>query len=238
MIPVHNEEENILPLWEEIRSILEQIGRTYELIWVNDGSTDGTGNILTRIRAANRNVRVLRLQPRSGQTAALLAGLKASRGGLLVTLDGDGQSNPAEIPALLSRIPECDAAIGYRHERADDWIRRLSSRIANTVRNALSGDDIIDTGCTLKVFRRKCAESLPSFDGMHRFLLTLIRLAGHRVCQVPVSHRLRAAGRSKYGIGNRLLPALDDLMAVLWMKRRWIRCTLEEEERWLCATLV
>ncbi len=230
VIPVHDEKESILPLWEEIRSVLESMGRTYELIWVDDASTDGSGEILRRIRLSSRNVRVLRLRSWSGQTAALIAGFEATRGELLVTLDGDGQNDPADIPILLSRIPEYDMAAGYRLRRADSWLRRVSSRIANAVRNAVSGDDVVDTGCTLKAFRRECVDGLPRFDGMHRFLPTLIRMAGFRVCQVPVSHRPRAAGRSKYGIGNRLLPALNDLMAVRWMKRRRIRCIVEEDE--------
>ncbi|HXI04668.1 MAG TPA: glycosyltransferase, partial [Candidatus Saccharimonadales bacterium] len=152
----------------------------------------------------------------------LLAGFRAARGRIVVTLDGDLQNNPADIPALLERIPEFDAAVGYRRNRADGLVRRVSSRVGNAVRNAISGDDIIDTGCTLKAFRRECLAGLPGFKGMHRFLPTLIRMAGFRVCQVAVGHRPRVAGRSKYGIGNRLLPTMVDLMAVRWMKSRRI----------------
>lgn len=231
VIPVYNEEENLIPLWEELRSALARIGATHEVLFVDDGSTDGSPIILARLHARHPEVRVLTARRNSGQSAAMIAGFRASRGEIIVTLDADRQNDPADIPSLLERIPEYDAAAGYRKHRADSLVRRLSSRVSNAIRNAVSGDDIIDTGCTLKAFRRECLADLPGFEGMHRFLPTLVRMAGFRVCQVPVGHRPRVAGRSKYGIGNRLLPALGDLLAVRWMKSRRVRLHEIEEKR-------
>lgn len=230
VVPVYNEVENVLPLREEIRGVAESLGLEHEVIFVNDGSTDGTGEILKRIAASDPAVRVVRLRENSGQTAALLAGFRRARGRLIAMMDGDRQNDPRDLPRLLEELDGHDAAVGYRTGRADSWVRKLSSRIANSVRNVLSGDDIIDTGCTLKVFRKECLEAIPDFDGMHRFLPTLFRIAGYRVRQVPVSHRPRVAGDSKYGISNRLFRGLGDLMAVRWMKRRRLRYLAYEQE--------
>jgi glycosyltransferase involved in cell wall biosynthesis len=229
VIPVFNEKENLLPLWEELRAVLEPLGRSHEVIFVDDGSADGSAEVLSGMRRSHPGIRVLHLGSNCGQTAALLAGFRAARGDVVVTLDADRQNDPADIPALLARIPEHDAAAGYRVRRADPWIRRLSRRIGNAVRNALSGDDIIDTGCTLKAFRRECLSAIPGFNGMHRFVPTLLRMGGYRVCQVPVGHRPRTAGVSKYGVGNRLLRTAADLLAVRWMIRRTLRFTVTEE---------
>jgi dolichol-phosphate mannosyltransferase len=229
IIPVFNERENLLPLLEELRSVLGATGRSFEIIFVNDGSTDGTGDLLSQINKGRTPLRVLHLQSRAGQSSALIAGFRAARGEILVTLDGDRQNDPSDIPALLAMLPEFDAAIGYRFQRADGMVRRLSGRISNYVRNALSGEDIIDTGCTLKAFRRECLKALPVFNGMHRFLPTLVRMDGYRVCQVPVHHRPRVAGHSKYGIANRLFPALRDLWGVRWLKSRQLTYRVNEE---------
>ncbi len=230
VIPVYNEQENLLPLWEELCSALRTIGATHEVIFVDDGSTDTSPGILAGLRSRHPEVRLLRARRNSGQSAAMIAGFRAARGEIIVTLDGDRQNDPSDIPNLLKHIPEYDAAAGFRVNRADSFVRRISSRLGNAVRNAVSGDDIIDTGCTLKAFRRECLEDLPGFDGMHRFLPTLVRMAGFKVCQVPVGHRPRVAGSSKYGIRNRLLPTLGDLLAVRWMKSRRVRLHEIEEE--------
>ena len=229
VIPVFNEAENILPLWNEIHSVLAEVPSPHEVIFVDDGSTDGTGEALRNLRPGSRTLRVLRLPRNSGQSAAMLAGFRAARGAVIVTLDGDRQNDPADIRLLLERLPGFDAVVGYRRRRKDGPLRRLASRLGNSVRNLLTGDDIIDTGCTLKAFRRECVERIPVFDGMHRFLPTLMRMEGFRVRQVPVSHRRRPAGASKYGIVDRLLPALGDLLAVRWMKTRRIRTEDIEE---------
>lgn len=229
VIPVYNERENLVPLWEELRAVLASLHVSYEVILVDDGSDDGSAGILSSLRERHPEIRILHLDRNRGQTAALLAGFRASRGEIVVTLDADRQNDPADVPALVSRIPEYDAAVGFRRHRADGWVRLMSSRVANSVRNALSGDDIIDTGCTLKAFRRECLDSIPMFNGMHRFLPTLVRMAGFKVCQVGVGHRPRVAGRSKYGIGNRAFRALYDLIAVRWMKQRRLVFNVTEE---------
>jgi len=229
VIPAFNERENLVPLWEELRSSLATLGRTFEVLFVDDGSDDGSRDVLSGMKRGAAEIRVLRSAVNCGQTAALFAGFRAARGAIVVTLDADRQNDPADIAPLLACIPGHDAAVGYRRQRRDSWVRLASSRIANAVRNALSGDDIIDTGCTLKAFRRECLADIPMFNGMHRFLPTLIRIAGFRVCQVPVGHRPRVAGRSKYGIGNRVFRAFHDLMAVRWMKSRHIRYTVSED---------
>lgn len=210
--------------------MLRALGVTHEVLFVDDGSTDGSGAVLSDLRSRHPEIRVLRARRNSGQSAAMIAGFRAARGAIIVTLDADRQNDPADIPALLERLPEYDAAAGYRAHREDGLIRRISSRVGNAIRNAVSGDDIIDTGCTLKAFRRECLADLPGFNGMHRFLPTLVRMAGFRVCQVPVNHRPRVAGRSKYGIANRLLPTLGDLLAVRWMKHRRVPVQEIEEE--------
>jgi glycosyltransferase involved in cell wall biosynthesis len=165
-------------------------------------------------------VRGLLLKRNRGQTAAFDAGFKAARGRAIVTLDADLQNDPRDIPALLAELARHDAAVGYRSQREDDWLRRISSRLANAVRNRLSGDDIIDTGCSLKAFRTECLGDIKLFTGMHRFLPTLLRIEGRSVVQVPVNHRPRHAGTSKYGVWNRAFRALADLLAVRWMKKR------------------
>lgn len=229
VIPVYNERENLLPLWEELRAVLDRIGRRSEIIFANDGSRDGSAGILSDLRRKDPAIRVLHLNPNSGQSAALVAGFRAVRAPVVVTLDGDRQNDPSDIPRLLAKLPEYDVAIGYRADRKDGFVRRASGKISNFVRNTVSRDDIIDTGCMLKAFRTECLQSLPLFNGMHRFLPTLIRMSGYSVCQVPVSHRPRVAGRSKYGIGNRLFPALRDLFGVRWLQSRHMTFTVDEE---------
>jgi glycosyltransferase involved in cell wall biosynthesis len=219
--PVYNELENLEPLVREIRAALAPAGLTMEILLVDDGSTDGSSEKIAELAgAADNEVRGLHLKHNRGQTAAFDAGFKAARGRWVVTLDADLQNDPRDIPALLGALSSFDAVVGYRQSREDNWLRRISSRVANTIRNRLSGDDIIDTGCSLKAFRRECLAGLKLFTGMHRFLPTLLRIEGHRVTQIPVSHRPRQAGASKYGVRNRALRAFEDLLAVRWMKKR------------------
>ena len=176
-------------------------------------------------------LRVIKLARNAGQTAALDAGFRRSHGAVVVTLDADLQNDPADIPALLSNLEGCDAVVGVRRTRRDSLVRRLSSRIANYVRNRLSDEEITDTGCSLKAYRREALERLVLYNGMHRFLPTLIKMEGFHVREVPVGHRPRKHGQSKYGIGNRLVPAFVDLLAVRWMKKRKLRYEVMEEER-------
>jgi glycosyltransferase involved in cell wall biosynthesis len=232
VIPVYNEEENLPILAAEIRAALSGLGRSYEVLWVDDGSIDGSLAALARLAAADPCARVLHLRRNAGQSAALAAGFARARGEVIVTLDADLQNDPADIPRLLAELdepPGWDLVSGVRTERRDGPVRRLSSWIANRVRNWATGERIEDVGCSLKAYRAEYARRVPMVKGMHRFLPTLVRLDGARIKEVPVQHRPRLHGRSKYGIGNRLFRALADLLAVRWMERRWIDRRLVEE---------
>ena len=228
VIPLYNEAENLPVLAAEIRQTLEPTGRTWESLFVDDGSTDGSLEVLRRLAAEDRTMRILRHRRNAGQSAALAAGFAAARGAVVVTLDADLQNDPADIPSLLARLgdsaatSDCDAVSGVRQRRQDSWVRRISSRVANSVRNWATDEQVSDVGCSLKAYRREVLAGLPMFTGMHRFLPTLVRWNGARLAEVPVNHRPRLHGTAKYGIGNRLFRALADLMAVRWMRTRWI----------------
>jgi dolichol-phosphate mannosyltransferase len=232
VIPVHNEEENLPILAAEIAAALAGLGRSYEVLWIDDGSTDGSLEALGRIAARDPRARVLRLARSAGQSAALAAGFRSARGEIVVTLDADLQNDPGDIPRLLAEIaapPGWDLVSGVRTRRRDNWVRRLSSGVANGVRNWATGEHVTDVGCSLKAYRAEYLRRVPMFQGMHRFLPTLVRLDGARIREVPVNHRPRLHGKTKYSISNRLFRSLADLFAVRWMERRWIdrRLTLE-----------
>ena len=228
VIPLRDERENLAPLWSELHPVLEGLGRSFEVLFVDDGSEDGSVEVLEGIACADGRVRVIRLESPSGQSAALDAGFRAAREDLVITLDADLQNDPADIPLLLERLGTLDALAGYRVGRRDPRMRRISSRIANYVRDRVTGDPVLDTGCSLKVFRRRCLDRIRPFDGMHRFLPTLLRLEGFRVGQSPVRHRPRVWGRSKYGVWGRIFRGLTDLLAVRWMIRRKLSYRLKE----------
>jgi glycosyltransferase involved in cell wall biosynthesis len=222
VVPVFNEADNLEPLYREIRAALHDRGLDFEILFVDDGSTDATPSVLRQIAGTDPAVRVLRLPRNSGQTAAFGAGFRAARGEVIATLDADLQNDPADLPRLLDKLDNFDVVCGVRQNRRDSWVRRMSSRIANAVRNRMTHESISDVGCSLRVFRRSLVEDLPLFTGMHRFLPTLLRMQGARLHEVPVRHRPRLHGQSKYGIQNRLWVGIVDLFAVRWMQRRWI----------------
>jgi len=233
IVPVYNEQESLRPLAAELRAALDPLGVAYESIWVDDGSTDGGPAVLAAMAAEDPRVRVVRIGRNSGLSAALDAGFTHARAPVLVTLDGDLQNDPADIPRLLAELGDCDVVCGVRARRRDNWLRRISSRIANGVRNRLTRESIADVGCTLRAYRAPFVARVPMFTGIHRFLPTLLRLAGARVKEVPVHHRPRLHGEPKYNIRNRIRRALVDLFAVRWMQRRWIdRRLVEEVTRW------
>lgn len=220
VVPVFEERDNLEPLVDEILDVLSPTGLAVEIVLVNDGSRDGSAERIAELARSRPAVRGLHFRENRGQSAAFDAGFKAARGRYVVTLDSDLQNDPRDIPALVESLEDHDAAVGYRRIRNDSWLRRVSSVIANTVRNRLSGDDIIDTGCSLKAFRAEALVGLKLYTGMHRFLPTLLRIDGRSVVQLPVGHRPRRSGRSKYGVWNRVFRSFADLLAVRWMKKR------------------
>jgi dolichol-phosphate mannosyltransferase len=215
VVPVFNEEENMLILQTELQAALA--GLDYEIVFVDDGSTDRSAD---KIEAAP-NVRVLRFEKNAGQSAALYAGVRAARGQTIVMIDSDLQNDPADIPRLLQEI-SCgvDLVCGYRAKRKDTITKRLTSRIANFVRSRFTKDYVRDTGCTLKAMRRQCVDALVPFKGMHRFIPALIRGAGYRLVEIPVNHRPRRFGQTKYGFGSRALRATLDMFGVRWLLSR------------------
>jgi glycosyltransferase involved in cell wall biosynthesis len=225
VVPIFDEKDNIGELYREIREALD--GRAFEVLFVDDGSRDGSDVVIRRLEAGDPRVRGVFFETNRGQTAAMLAGLLRARAPLVATMDGDGQNDPGDLPRLIEALGDHDAVVGMRTKRRDSFVRRVSSRLANGIRNALTGDTITDTGCSLKLFRRETLVHLPRFEGLHRFLPTLLRYAGFRVTEVPVNHRPRSKGTSKYGILNRAPRATLDLLAVCWMRRRWVKLSAE-----------
>jgi dolichol-phosphate mannosyltransferase len=215
IVPLFNEEENISILQSELRAALD--GLDYEIVFVDDGSVDCT---IERIETAP-NVRLIRFEKNTGQSAALYAGLQAARGANAVLIDGDLQNDPADIPRLLAEIARgADLVCGYRINRQDTLVKRLTSWIANAVRSRFTKDGVRDTGCTLKAIRRECVSALVPFKGMHRFIPALTKGAGYRLVEIPVNHRPRRFGQSKYGLGNRALRATIDMFGVRWLLSR------------------
>jgi glycosyltransferase involved in cell wall biosynthesis len=229
VIPVFNEAENLPILAAEIERAMQAVDRPYEIVFVDDGSTDDSPAVLAALARQDRRVRVVRQRRNSGQSAAMDAGFRHARGEVIVTLDADLQNDPADIPQLLALLPDYDVVCGVRARRQDDWVRRVSSRIANSVRNRVTHEAVTDVGCTLRAFRAGYARGIPVFNGMHRFLPTLLRMEGARVTEVPVHHRPRLHGQAKYGIGNRLWRGIADLLAVRWLQKRRIDRRLSEE---------
>jgi dolichol-phosphate mannosyltransferase len=229
VIPLHNEESNLEPLRDRLVAVLGALGLPAEILLVDDGSTDGGPALLRKFTAEDPRIRTLRLEERCGQSAALDAGFHAARYATVVTMDADLQNDPEDIPAVLAAMKDADVVCGVRVNRHDTWVRKVSSRIANRTRDWITGDHITDTGCSLKAYRTSFLLRLKMFNGMHRFLPTLLRLEGARVIEVPVRHHPRFAGRSKYGIRNRMLVGLRDCLAVRWMRDRHLRYRIEEE---------
>jgi glycosyltransferase involved in cell wall biosynthesis len=231
VIPVYNEEENLRPLWEELRGVLDTLGLSFEIVFVDDGSRDRSAEIIRGFRERDPRVRLVRLKANAGETAATDAGFKAAGGRWVVTMDADLQNDPHDIPAMLSHLEQWDAVTGWRTNRGegDGFVRRASSRIANRVRNTLSEETVQDSGCTFRAFRRECLRGLVLYRGFHRFIPTLLKMRGYRVLEVPVKNRPRRFGQSKYGVMNRVFVASADLLVVRWMKNRFLRYEVAED---------
>ncbi len=225
VIPLYNEEDNVVLMQEEIAVALACLN--YELILVDDGSRDAT---VDRVVGGPR-VRLLQFQKNAGQSAAMYAGIQAARGPIIVLLDGDLQNDPRDVPKLLEEIRRgADLVCGYRANRKDTWVKRMTSRIANTVRSRFTKDGVRDTGCTLKAMRRECRSALLPFRGMHRFIPALIKGAGFQIVEIAVNHRPRQHGVSKYGLGNRALVATMDMFGVRWILSRQFRYRIKGNE--------
>jgi glycosyltransferase involved in cell wall biosynthesis len=224
VVPLFNEEESVPILQSELTAALS--GLDYEIIFVDDGSIDGTA---TRITVDPR-VRVLRFERNAGQSAAMYAGLHAASGAIAVLIDGDLQNDPTDIPKLIAEIARgADLVCGYRAQRKDTAVKRITSRIANFVRSRFTKDGVRDTGCTLKAMKRECIATLVPFKGMHRFIPALVKGAGYRLVEVPVNHRPRKFGESKYGLGNRALRATMDMFGVRWLLSRRLNYKVRDE---------
>lgn len=229
IIPVYNEEESIPILVRELEETLSNLGKSYEIIFVDDGSRDASLEKLLKAQSDNQRIRIISFEENAGQTAALDAGFRAARGDLFVTLDADLQNSPGDIPILLEKIPDYDIVCGWRADRNDPWIRLISSRIANSVRNLLSNEEIKDIGCSLKVYKRECFQHIKLYNGMHRFLPTLFKMEGFRAMEVRVKHYPRKYGKSKYNIRNRIFRSFIDLLAVRWMKKRRLKYRIRKD---------
>lgn len=229
VVPLKDEEGNVEPLVEEVIAAMEALGQAWELICVDDGSTDGTAERLAAMAMRCAPLRFLRFDRNYGQSSAFDAGFKASRGRWIITLDGDLQNDPADIGALIGRAhaTNADLVCGVRERRCDGLFKRWSSWIANAVRSRFCGDGMRDTGCSLKLYRKECLDKIKMFHGMHRFLPALFLIEGFTVEQLPVSHRERVRGKSKYGLLNRSLNTLVDMLAVRWMRSRRLRYRVE-----------
>lgn len=232
VVPVKDEAENIGPLAREIATAVAGAGE-FEIIFVDDGSSDATAAVLTALKAELPSMRVISHATNLGQSRAIRTGVRAARGDVIVTLDGDGQNDPADIPNLLAELRRGEASLGLvsgvRAKRRDTASRRLASRLANGIRQSLLKDGAVDSGCGLKAFKREAFLALPYFDHLHRFLITMMIREGYTVAFVDVNHRPRLHGQSKYTNFNRMLVGIDDLMGVRWLQRRMRKKTVAKE---------
>jgi len=231
VVPARNEEGNVYRLSREIEQAMESSPWSWECIWVDDGSTDATGKIVKQVCADDRRIGYVTLSRNYGQSIALLAGFYFARGDLLATLDADGQNDPRDLPVMVRELVEKDVCMvnGVRSRRQDTLVKKVSSRIANSFRNRLLGEHVTDIGCGIRVFQHECIEHLPHLRCMHRFLPTLVGLYGYSaMTEVPVNHRRRLSGKTKYSINNRLWVGLIDCLTIWWLRRRVVHPEVRE----------
>jgi dolichol-phosphate mannosyltransferase len=222
LVPVYNEQANVIPMVREVQVAMAGLEMDYELVFIDDGSTDTTWEQIGKAQAIEPRVRGLRHTRNAGQSAALWTGIQSTNSPVIATLDGDLQNNPADFPMMLEELESCDFVCGVRAKRNDTWLRRISSKIARKARRAALKVDFCDTGCAMRVFKRSALKGIFPFNGLHRFMPVLVHGAGARTKEVPVSHRPRVAGVSKYGLNNRLWRGLADLFAIAWYQKRRI----------------
>jgi len=230
VIPVYNEEESLEPLYNRLKEVIDENNYIYEIIIVDDGSSDQSLEILKKLKKKDNNLKIIVFHENRGQSAAFDAGFKNAEGEYIITMDADLQNDPVDVPKMLEFINDYDVVCGFRGKRQDNFIRKISSKIGNGIRNFLTNDNIIDTGCSLKIFKKKYIDKIKMFKGMHRFLPTLLKLEGAKVYQIEVSHHHRKYGESKYGFGikKRAFVAFLDLLAVRWMIKRHINYKIKE----------
>jgi dolichol-phosphate mannosyltransferase len=229
VVPVYNEEENLPVLIPQIAEVLNPLGKTYEMIFVDDGSTDRSRRLLKEMVSHYPQMRIIGFKKNCGETAAGAAGLKEAKGEVVVTMDADLQNDPRDIPRMLESLKDYDMVTGWRQKREDSWVKRITSKIANRIRNGFSGETIRDSGCTVRAYKRECLQNLKLYKGMHRFMPTLVKIEGFRVIEIPIAHHPRKFGVSKYTTWNRMWRAFIDLLAVRWMKSRHIHYEIEEK---------
>lgn len=229
VIPLKDEEENITDLIAELEPIMMNLEGGWELICIDDGSTDKTREILTALAKKKDYLRVLFFSKNFGQSSAFDAGFRAARGEFVITLDGDRQNDPTDIPRMMEAIRNCDLVCGYRQDRQDPGIKKLTSLIANAIRSRICQDNVRDTGCSLKIYRRECLQTIKMYQGMHRFLPALFSIEGFRIQEVPVNHRPRVRGVTKYNFFNRSFNTIADMWAVYWMRKRHLKYIIERE---------
>ena len=228
IIPVLNEESNLDLLTLGLLETLHDLKQEFEVIFVDDGSTDKSLTTLQNLQKTHPQIRIIKFKRNYGQTAAFDCGFKVAKGDIIVTIDADLQNDPHDIPKIIEALKDCDMVYGWRRKRQDAFLKLASSKVANYIRNKLTGENIKDVGCSLKAYKRKCLDNLKLYNGMHRFLPTLVKLEGFKIKEIEVSHRPRKYGKSKYNIRKRLIWPFMDLLAVRWMKKRQLRYKWEE----------
>lgn len=230
VIPIKNEEGNVELLLNEVEQSVSPITDNWELIFVDDGSTDNSVKKLKALKPGRPFLKILSLDRNHGQSAAMLAGFRAAKGDKIISLDGDRQNDPKDIPRLLKAMEDCDLICGWRKDRKDTWVKRKISKVANFIRGSFCQDKLHDTGCTLKVYKRSALLTIPTFNGMHRFLPALFVLKGFKITELPVNHRDRSVGTSHYNIFNRGFRTVTDMLGVRWLKSRNINYSVKEFE--------
>jgi glycosyltransferase involved in cell wall biosynthesis len=229
VIPIKNEEDNIAPLIQEVEEVFFSLNRPFEIILIDDGSTDRSKEILLELKKSRDFLKLIFFDKNYGQSSAFDAGFKAAQGTFVISLDGDGQNDPKDIPKMLNLAEQCDLVSGWRKSRQDPWSKRIISKIVNPIRSFLCQDGVHDTGCSLKVYRKDKLAKVQLYHGMHRFLPALFIIEGFKVAEIAVSHRPRQKGVSKYHFFNRSLSPLLDMLAVVWMRRRKLRYAIDKE---------
>lgn len=230
VVPLKDEEDNVIPLVAEIEAVMSSLMTPWELLCIDDGSLDMTLSHLRALAASRPHLRIIAFERNFGQSSAFDAGFKAALGEFVITIDGDLQNDPADIPKLLAACHGADLVCGWRQQRRDSFFKHLTSRVANAIRSRLCHDGVHDTGCSLKVYRTDALRKIKMYQGMHRFLPALFLIEGFTVREVPVNHRERRRGKTKYNIFNRSFNTIADLLAVRWMRRRHLGYTVGSYE--------